>query len=107
MRHSFAKRSTHKYNAKATVVDGIRFDSKKEARYYGELKFRQRAGEVLCFLRQVPIHLPGQTRLVIDFLEFHTDGSVHLVDTKGVQTETFKLKHRQVEDLYPFDIEVV
>ena len=107
MRHNFAKRSKHKYRAQATVVDGIRFDSKKEARYYGELKLRQRAGEVLCFLRQVPIHLPGQTRLVIDFLEFHTDGSVHFVDTKGVQTKTFKLKKRQVEDLYPFDVEVV
>ena len=107
MRHSFAKRSTHKYNARAVVIDGIRFDSAKEGRYYGELKLRQCAGEVLCFLRQVPIHLPGQTRLVIDFLEFHTDGSVHFVDTKGVQTETFKLKRRQVEDLYPFDIEVV
>ena len=107
MRHSFTKRKSHKYNAQAVVIDGIRFDSAKEGRYYGELKLRQRAGEVLCFLRQVPIHLPGQTRLVIDFLEFHTDGGVHFVDTKGVQTETFKLKRRQVEDLYPFDIEVV
>jgi len=107
MRHDFVQRSKHKYRAQATVVDGIRFDSKKEGRYYGELKLRQQAGEVLCFLRQVPVHLPGQTRLVIDFLEFHTDGSVHFVDTKGVQTETFKLKRRQVEDLYPFDIEVV
>ena len=35
------------------------------------------------------------------------DGTVHFVDTKGVQTETFKLKRRQVEDLYPFDVEVV
>ena len=51
--------------------------------------------------------MPGQTRLVVDFLEFHADGSVHFVDAKGVQTETFKLKQRQVEDLYPFDIEVV
>ena len=75
--------------------------------YYHQLKLRQRVGEVLCFLRQVPIHLPGQTRLVIDFLEFHTDGTVHFVDTKGVQTETFKLKLRQVEDLYPFDVKVV
>ncbi len=107
MHHNFTRSKGHKYRAQATVVDGIRFDSKKEARYYGELKLRQRAGEVLCFLRQVPIHLPGQTRLVIDFLEFYTDGSVHFVDTKGVQTETFRLKRRQVEDLYPFDVEVV
>ena len=107
MRHNFTRRNTHKFNARAVVIDGIRFDSTKEGRYYGELKLRQQAGEVLCFLRQVPIHLPGQTRLVIDFLEFHTDGTVHFTDTKGVQTETFKLKRRQVEDLYPFDIEVV
>jgi hypothetical protein len=89
------------------VIDGIRFDSVKEGRYYQQLKLRQQAGDVLCFLRQVPIHLPGQTRLVIDFMEFHTGGIVHFVDTKGVQTETFKLKRRQVEELYPFDIEVV
>ncbi len=107
MRHSFTKHKSHKYNARAVVIDGIRFDSAKEGRYYQQLKLRQQGGDVLCFLRQVPIHLPGQTRLVIDFMEFHTDGSVHFVDTKGVQTETFKLKKRQAEDLYPFDIEVV
>ena len=107
MRHNFARRNGHKYNARALVIDGIRFDSAKEGRYFQQLKLRQQAGDVLCFLRQVPIHLPGQTRLVVDFLEFHPDGTVHFVDTKGVQTETFKLKRRQVEDLYPFEIEVV
>ena len=73
MRHNFTGRKGHKYNARAVVIDGIRFDSVKEGRYYNQLKLRQQAGEVLCFLRQVPIHLPGQTRLVIDFLEFRTD----------------------------------
>ena len=107
MRHNFTRRSKHKFNARAVVIDGIHFDSAKEGRYFSELKLRQQAGEVLCFLLQVPIHLPGQTRLVVDFLDFHADGSVHFVDAKGVQTETFKLKRRQVEDLYPFDIEVV
>lgn len=107
IRHRFSKRSPHKFNAKAVVIDGIRFDSKKEGKHYSQLKLRQAGGEVLFFLRQVPIHLPGNTRLVIDFVEFHSDGSVHFVDTKGVQTETFKLKKRQVEDLYPFQIEVI
>jgi len=73
MRHNFTRRKGHKYNARAVVIDGIRFDSVKEGRYYNQLKLRQQAGEVLCFLRQVLIHLPGQTRLVIDFLEFRTD----------------------------------
>ena len=105
--HRFKPRTKHKFKAKAIVIDGIRFDSKKEGSYYRKLKIRQAAGDILFFLRQVPVHLPGQTRLVVDFLEFRTDGSVHFVDTKGVQTETFRLKKRQVEALYPFDIEVV
>ena len=108
LKHQYkSKKNPHKYGAKAVVVDGIRFDSKKEARHYTQLKLRVRAGEVLFFLRQVPIHLTGNVRLVIDFLEFHADGSVHFVDTKGVLTEGFKIKKRQAEDLYPITIEIV
>ena len=99
MKHSFKK---HKYNAKATMVDGIRFDSKKEAAYYCDLKLRQRAGEVIGFFRQVPIHLPGGTILRIDFLEFHADDTVHIVDVKGVETGEFKIKKREVEAVYPW-----
>ena len=97
----------HKFGAKPTVSDGIRFDSKLEARYYEQLKLRKRAGEVLFFLRQVPIHLPGGTKLVIDFQEFWSDGSVHFVDTKGMETSEFKIKMREVEAIYPFEIEIV
>ena len=105
MRHQFKK---HKYNAKPTMVDGIRFDSKKEAQYYRELKLRQRAGEIVGFLRQTPIHLPGGTKLVIDFQEFHADGTVHFVDTKGVETAVFKVKLREAKAAYPWlEIEIV
>ena len=106
MRRRFNVRR-HKYNAKPTVVDGIRFDSRREAEYYANLKLRQKAGDVVMFLRQVPIHLPGGTKLVIDFLEFHEDGSVHWVDVKGVETDVFKIKKREVEAIYPIEIEVV
>ena len=104
MRHNFKR---NKYNAKPTVVDGIRFDSKREAEYYNALKLRVKTGDVLFFLRQVPIHLPGGTKLVIDFLEFHTDGSVHFVDAKGKETDSFRIKRREVEHHYPFEIELV
>ena len=99
MKHSFKR---HKYNAKPTVVDGIRFDSKKEAKYYCELTLRQAAGEVIGFFRQVPIHLPGGTILRIDFLEFHADDTVHIVDVKGMETDAFKIKKREVEAAYPW-----
>lgn len=97
----------HKYKAVKTVADGIRFDSKIEARYYEQLKLRQRAGEVVFFLRQVPLHLPGSVRYVVDFQEFHSDGSVHFVDVKGMETTEFKTKKRIVESIYPITIEVV
>ena len=36
----------HKYNAKKTVVDGIKFDSKKEAARYEVLKGLERVGKI-------------------------------------------------------------
>ncbi len=90
----------HKFHAVACDVDGIRFDSKREAAYYRQLKLRVLAGEVVTFLRQVPFHLPGGVRYVCDFMVFTADGDVLFVDTKGVQTESFKAKKRMVEELY-------
>lgn len=95
----------HKYAATATVVDGIRFDSKREAKLYESLKARQQAGEVAFFLRQVPIHLPGGTKLVVDFLVFFTDGRPpEFLDAKGIETAVFKVKRREVEAAYPIQI---
>jgi len=97
----------HKFRAIPTERDGIKFASKKEANYYDTIKYRQQMGEVLFFLRQVPIHLPGGTKLVVDFVEFRTDDTVHFIDTKGIETDSFKIKRREVEALYPIKIETV
>ena len=96
----------HKYNAVIVESDGIRFDSKKEAKYYGELKLRVSAGEVIFFLRQTVFHIEGGTYRV-DFQEFHADGTVHFVDVKGFETKAFKKSKKQVEQKYPVKIEVV
>ena len=96
----------HKYHAQPTEVDGIRFDSKKESRYYGQLKLLQKAGEVLFFMRQCPFHLPGNIIYRVDFVEFHADNSVHFVDVKGVMTQVSRNKIKQVEAIYPIEIEI-
>ena len=96
----------HKFKAIQTEVDGIKFLSKKEARYYSELKLRMLAGEVIFFLRQTPFHLTGNVTYRVDFTEFHSDGTIHFVDVKGLQTPMFKLKKKQVEALYPIKIEI-
>lgn len=96
----------HKYNAVAVEFDGIRFDSKKEDRYYQELKLRVASGEVVFFLRQTPFHIGGGTYRV-DFQEFHADGTIHFVDVKGMQTAAFKKSKKQVEQMYPVEIEII
>ena len=90
----------HKYHAKPSVNNGIRFDSKKEAERYNTLELLRSAGEVLIFLRQVPFHLPGGVRYVCDFMVFWADGSVTFEDVKGFRTESYKAKRRMVEDIY-------
>jgi hypothetical protein len=99
------QRFRHKFNARPTQVDGIRFASKKEANYYSELKLRQAAGLVLFFLRQVPFHLPGKVRYICDFAEFLADGQVRFVDVKGYKTDMYKLKVKQVLECYGVHIE--
>lgn len=36
----------NKYNAKKTVVDGIKFDSRRESKIFEELKIKELAGEI-------------------------------------------------------------
>ena len=97
-------RIRHKFNAVRTEYDGIRFDSKKEGRYYLELKLKKKAGLVLFWLRQVGFDLPGNTKYRCDFQVFMTDGTVEFIDVKGMRTPQYILKRKQVEALYPITI---
>ena len=97
----------HKYGAVKTELDGIKFDSKKEAQYYRDLKVLKQSGELVFFLRQVPFDLPGNVKYRCDFQEFWANGNVRFVDVKGYPTPEYKLKKKQVEALYPIKIEEV
>ena len=96
----------HKFQAKPSDEDGIRFASKKERTYYRQLKIRVRAGEILFFTRQTGLDLPGKVRHFLDFVEYWSDGTVHFVDVKGYDTPMGKLKRKQVEAIYPITIEI-
>lgn len=97
----------HKFRNIITEADGWKFSSKKEARYYEQLKLKQAAGEVLFFLRQVPVHLSGGVRYVVDFLLFNTDGSCRFIDVKGMKTAMYIVKKKLAEAQYPIRIEEV
>ncbi len=95
----------HKFHARPTVTDGIRFSSKKEADHYDHLRIQQKVGFVLFFLRQVPFDLPGGVKYRVDFQIFYADGSVRFVDVKGMRTQEYIMKKKMVEDLYPVTID--
>lgn len=78
-----------------------------EAAYYSRLKLLQQSGEVIFFLRQVPFHLPGNVRYVVDFIEFWSDGTVKFIDVKGMDTPLSIAKRKLVEAHYPIEIDVV
>lgn len=94
--------SATKYHAEASWVGSIRFQSKREAKTYQKLMALWKGGK-LRFppLRQVPFHLPGGVRYLLDFLVQELDGRVRFLDAKGFRTDKYKLKKAQVEDLYP------
>lgn len=61
-------KSKSKYHAKKSVVDGIEFDSKKEADRYLELKMLQRRGEIRDLQMQVPfVLIPAQYEERIEY----------------------------------------
>ncbi|MEP0454477.1 MAG: DUF1064 domain-containing protein, partial [Roseibium sp.] len=51
---------SQKYGAQRTVVDGVTFDSKKEAARWAQLCLLQRAGQISDLKRQVVVPLVGR-----------------------------------------------
>lgn len=96
-----------KYHSKRTRVDGILFDSKKEADYYNDLKVQLKAGVIRGFCRQPEFILTtgfGKRRPVTykaDFIVFNLDGTVEIVDVKGMETDVFRIKKRLFENKFP------
>lgn len=101
------KWSSHKYYAQRQEVDGINFDSKKEARRYQALKQLQKVNEVKYFIRQPSFDIGAGVKYKADFLIVWTNGKVTIEDVKGYQTPTFKMKKKLVEAKYPIKIELI
>ncbi len=87
-----------KYKNVKTVVDGITFDSKKEAARYNELKLMEKAGLIRDLLVQAPIQLLahcvatdrpcGVGLYYADFSYTESDGNVVVEDVKSSATRT-------------------
>lgn len=106
---------TRKYGNKKIEVDGVVFDSKKEANRYKELKLLEKAGEIHDLQMQVKFELiPTQREpdivgkrggihkgkviehscnYVADFV-YTKDNEVIVEDTKGFRTTDYVIKRK-------------
>ena len=64
----------------------------------------KKSGELLFFLREVRIDLPGGIIYRLDFQEFWANGDIVWMDVKGMSTQVYKIKKKLVETNYPFKI---
>ena len=97
----------HKYNAVKTVVDGITFPSKAEARRYSELKLLERGGVIQDIELQPQFICTVNGKLVCKYVaDFqYAKGNNEIVeDVKGVKTPVYRLKKKLVEALYGITI---
>ena len=94
---------SNKFNAKKTTVDGIRFDSKKEAARYCELKRLEQVGEIERLELQPKFELlpsfvynGARIRGIVyraDF-SYYRDGVRIIEDVKGFETKEYLIKKK-------------
>lgn len=99
-----------KYNSRKTTVDGITFDSKKEARRYLVLKQMEQDGEIKNLRLQVPVELIPSFEIVIDGKKrkrramryicdfvYEVSGKTVYEDVKGRKTDVYAIKKKLFE----------
>lgn len=111
-------RKRSKYYSKKVIIDGIKFDSKKEGEYYQKLKILEKKGLIKDlelqkeYLLQDKFVINGKTRRKItyraDFSYVSTeDDRLHVIDVKGFRTELYRVKKKLFEYKYGVEIEEV
>lgn len=103
-----------KYRSRKTVINGITFASKLEAERYQQLRLLQKSGiirdlvlqpEFQIFRGYVDPETGAKTRSRFYVADFqYTDVEAHKViveDTKGIETDVFRLKWDYVRSEYP------
>ena len=105
-------KKTNKFYNEKVIVNGIKFDSKLEARHYKELLLLERGGIIKelvlqpCFELQPKFEKNGEKFQAITYrADFQytlvKTGATIIEDVKGLETETFKLKKKLFEYKFP------
>lgn len=99
-----------KYRAEKQIVDGITFDSKREAARYGVLVMEQRAGRITNLRLQVPFSLSvNQIHVCVYKADFtyKRNGERVVEDAKGVRTEVYILKRKLMLAVHGIEVQEV
>ena len=94
----------NKYKTKKTIIDNIKFDSKKEANRYCELKLLEKAKEISHLILQPEfLLLEGfrykgkkiqSMKYIADFQYIEKDGTEVVEDVKGFKTKEYNIKKK-------------
>lgn len=105
------KATPSKYRNRVTVVDGVRFDSAKEARRLSELALLERAGEITELRRQVTYALDvnGHSicRYIADAVYRDRTGSLVVEDVKSPATRklpAYRIKAKLMKAIHGVEI---
>lgn len=105
--------SSAKYGNQKVIVDEIKFDSKREARYYLYLKGLQNAGKIWNLQLQTKLDFKIDGKHIFYYkpdFEYDDEFGHHYIDVKSpitAKNPTFRLKKKIVEASYKIEIEVV
>jgi hypothetical protein len=102
--------TTNKYGARKTEVDGITFDSAKEAKRYGELKLLERAGEIAELELQPKYDLTVKGQKVCTYkadFRYFEHGCEVVEDVKGMRTPVYRLKKKLMKACHGIEIREV
>ncbi|MBO9151900.1 DUF1064 domain-containing protein [Chitinophaga sp. GCM10012297] len=103
------KKKKSKYGNKKTEINGIEFDSIREAKRYKHLLFLQKIGEIAFLKLQVPYELnPGGTHSLIYIADFvymeAKTGEWVVEDSKGMRTAVYRKKRRLMKKVHGITI---
>jgi hypothetical protein len=105
------KKKGSKYNNKPTEVNGINFQSTKEAKYYKTLLWRLKLGEIGLLELQKPYLLieanekEKKMQYFADFVWIETaTGKTVVCDTKGVKTPDYIIKRKLMKEKLGIEI---
>jgi len=100
-----------KYRNEIVEIDGIKFRSRKEAKYYGKLKMLKGKGDLVDFKMQVKyvFELNGVEigSYVADFVEEWAKSGTKVVDVKGMRLPIYLLKKKMMLAFYGITIKEV